>query len=170
MWHAYDLDSDERLVVAAKILQPQKPEHIHYVQREIDILRRIKNHEHVAGLITDFAIPSGIYVLVLEYCGGPSLQLHLEKSVRLMEWEANAILRQILSAMAHLNSLGIIHYDMKPSNIMFNDHWIVKVVDFGWSKITDDEMVDGSVELACLRGGTTSFKPPEGFRKCGIIR
>lgn len=169
MWHAYDLDSDERLVVAVKILQLQKPEHIHYVQREIDILRRI-NHEHVARLITDFAMPSDRYVLVLEYCGGPSLQLHLEKSVRLKEGDANAILRQILSAMAHLNSLGIIHYDMKPSNIMFNDHWIVKVVDFGWSKITNDEMADGSVELPCLRGGTTRFKPPEGFRECGIIR
>ena len=169
MWRALDLNSDEDLVVAAKILQPQ-PEHIHYVQREIDILRRINNHEHVAALLTDFTIAPDVYVLVLEYCGGPSLQLYLEKSVRLMEWEANAILRQILSAMAHLNSLGIIHYDMKPGNIMLNDHWIVKVVDFGWSKITNDEMADGSVELPCLRGGTTPFKPPEGFRECGIIR
>lgn len=169
MWHAIDLERNNDFDVAVKILQPQEPTHVDFVEREIAILKRI-SHIQVAKLISCFTVAPDVYVLVLEYCGGPSLRSYIKNNVRLEERDARAILRQILSAMKHLNSLGIIHYDMKPENIMHDHLGIIKVVDFGWSKTTNGGMMDGSVELPCLRGGTTRYKPPEGFMLCGVIR
>ncbi|KAL3757019.1 hypothetical protein ACHAWU_005505, partial [Discostella pseudostelligera] len=70
--------------------------------------------------------------------------------------------------MSHLNSLGIIHYDVKPANIMFDSLMIVKIIDFGWSKTTVGAMPDGSVHCS-LKGGTVSYKPPEGYDLVGTI-
>lgn len=95
---------------------------------------------------------------------------YIKKNVGLEERDARAVLLQILSAMKHLNYVGIIYYDVKPDNIMRDHLGIIKVVDFGWIKTTSGEMMDGSVVLPCLRGGTTQYKPPEDFMLCGVIR
>lgn len=55
--------------------------------------------------------------------------------------EARAILSQLFSGLAYLNQPGrkIIHYDLKPANIMFDTLGQVKITDFGLSK----EVADG---------------------------
>lgn len=171
MWRAVNLHIKNG-DVAIKLLQPQTPKQINLVSEELCILQRIqsKKHENVAMLLDYFTVAPNLQALVLEYCEGYSLQSHLNRKVRLEERDARAILLQILSATRHLNYLGIIHYDLKPENIMFDALWNVKIVDFGWSKVTDGATVDGSVELPCLIGGTTWYKPPEGFMPCGAVR
>lgn len=55
----------------------------------------------------------------------------------LPEKEARAIIAQVFSALVHLNqpSHRIIHYDLKPANILFDSMGLAKVTDFGLSKV-----------------------------------
>lgn len=49
----------------------------------------------------------------------------------------------------------IIHYDLKPGNVLFDENGDVKITDFGLSKIVDDSCGDGhSMELTSQGAGT----------------
>jgi serine/threonine protein kinase len=49
------------------------------------------------------------------------------------EREAARVCQQILAALLYLKQMGISHRDIKPENILFDRHWNVKLVDFGFS-------------------------------------
>ena len=64
--------------------------------------------------------------------------------------------------------LSIIHFDLKPANILFDEAGDVKITDFGLSKIIDESSEGTSVELTSQGAGTYWYLPPECFAKgCG---
>merc|ERR1711907_616234 len=113
---------------------------------------------------------------VLEYCSGDDLDLLLRERGRLKENDAKAILLQILSGLKYLHAptgsgndrrRAIIHYDLKPGNILFDQRGDAKITDFGLSKIVPDgSMSQGplSVELTSQGAGTYWYLPPECFQ------
>jgi tousled-like kinase len=60
---------------------------------------------------------------------------------------------------------AIIHYDLKPANILFDEMGDAKITDFGLSKIIDDTTDDESLELTSQGAGTYWYLPPECFAK-----
>ena len=76
-----------------------------------------------------------ITVTVLELCSGPDLYMYLKKKKVIPEKEAKLIISQILSGLRYLNEREqrIIHYDLKPQNILFHNREI-KISDFGLCK------------------------------------
>jgi tousled-like kinase len=58
---------------------------------------------------------------------------------------------------------SIIHYDLKPANCLFDSKGDVKITDFGLSKIVEDELDEGGVELTSQGAGTMWYLPPECF-------
>ena len=71
-------------------------------------------------------------------------------------------MKQLFSALDYLSKREekIIHYDLKPSNIMFNDG-VIKILDFGLSKKMKGE--ETRMELTSQGVGTYWYLPPETF-------
>ena len=75
----------------------------------------------------------------------------------------------LASSSSSNNKRKIIHYDLKPANILFDDYKTVKVTDFGLSKILEDEEGSSmtSMELTSQGAGTYWYLPPECFQLGG---
>ncbi len=124
-------------------------------------------------LSTMFSIPSGIpgYGIVLRYEGGGSLEALLYgtptklKTILSLQ-EKIRILMQIASGLDELHSVGILHGDIKPANILLSEHNppLVRLADFGQAEVKDYTMSTESVlcqTVSTHRKGTPVYTAPE---------
>lgn len=87
---------------------------------------------------------------------GKDLDAVLKSMPALPEREARAIIAQIFRGLVYLNrrSQKIIHYDLKPGNVLFDEVSVAKVTDFGLSKIVEDDVGSQGMELTSQGAGT----------------
>jgi serine/threonine protein kinase len=126
----------ERLV-AIKVLRADKVADPARKQRFIQEARAASalNHPNIIT-IHDISSEGNNDFLVMEYVSGKTLeQLVPRKGLRLSDTLKYAV--QIADALAAAHAVGIVHRDVKPSNIMVTDHSRVKVLDFGLAKLTE---------------------------------
>ena len=140
--------------------------YIRHLEREIEVHKEIR-HPNIVRLydFVEFEIESQTYyAMVLEFCEGSDLAHHLKKNKILPEKEAKSILKQILSGIKYLHTHKnkIIHYDLKPQNILFHKGEI-KIVDFGFCKVIQEDQ--SYLELTSPGLGTFWYLPPECFEK-----
>ncbi len=93
-------------------------------------------HSNIVQLIGVCQSYSGHYLIIMEYCSGPTLR-KLNESEELPWNKRLSIAFQIAQAMSYLHSRGIIHRDLKSENILFDDKGEVKVCDFGFARNID---------------------------------
>ena len=107
------------------------------VHREIYILAGLQ-HPNIMRLFEVIDSPSKCH-LVMELCHGKNLYqfIRQKKSPKhyLTESEAIPIFRQIVSAVAYMHGLGLVHRDLKLENILINDlaSNVIKIIDFGFA-------------------------------------
>lgn len=111
----------------------------------------------VIGLRGTVAEPPGI---VLEYAAGGSLADRLRISGALPPAEAVRIVSQLADALAHLHARGIVHRDVKPSNVLFTARGELRLADFGVAARTGSRGTLGD-EWEELRVGTAPYAAPE---------
>lgn len=72
------------------------------------------------------------------------------------EKEARVILVQIFQGLTYMNkrTQKIIHYDLKPGNVLFDELGSAKVTDFGLSKIVENDVGSQGMELTSQGAGT----------------
>lgn len=107
---------------------------------------------------------SGRYFLVQEYVEGAGLDRVLREAGGRLPWErAVGVARQIAGALDFAHSLGIVHRDVKPANILVDTADRVKVVDFGIASRVQEALstVTGVDRLRCAASGTAAYMPPE---------
>lgn len=77
--------------------------------------------------------------LVMEYIEGISLRTYMDKRGALDFDEFISFSEQILAALEHAHSRGVVHRDIKPQNILVLKDGFVKVTDFGIAKLPDKD-------------------------------
>lgn len=90
------------------------------------------------------------------FCPGKDLDAVLKATPLLPEKEARIIIVQIFQGLVYLNRRAqkIIHYDLKPGNVLFDEFGVAKVTDFGLSKIVEDDVGSQGMELTSQGAGT----------------
>lgn len=174
VWEAYDLVDLRHVAVKIHQLESswsdaKKENYTKHVSREYEIHREVR-HPRIVSLYDVFEIDTDSFATVLECCEGEDLDTILKDKGRLGERDARAILLQVLSGMRYLSTpsedgrrQGIIHYDLKPGNILFDGDGRAKITDFGLSKIVDTGDDDEGMELTSQGAGTYWYLPPECF-------
>ena len=94
------------------------------------------NHPHVVS-IYDIDQWNGRYYLVMELLSGGSVAGLAEQKGALPWEEACELVAQAARGLAAAHAAGMIHRDIKPENLMLTKDGLVKVVDFGLSKLLD---------------------------------
>jgi serine/threonine protein kinase len=109
--------------------------------------------------------------MVVEYVDGPSLQDILDRQRRLSLEETLRYAEPIAQGLDYAHQSGVLHRDVKPTNIMIDSRQIVKLTDFGIARRMKDQALRLSREL---RAGTPPYMAPEQLmgniidRRCDI--
>jgi phosphorylase kinase gamma subunit len=77
--------------------------------------------------------------LIFELCKNGELFDYLTSVVTLSEKKTRYIMRQVFEGVQHIRNQGIVHRDLKPENILLDDNLNVKITDFGFAKILNQE-------------------------------
>lgn len=115
-------------------------------------------HPNIIKVIESFEANNTVYY-VMEYIDGGSLDDYIVKNNGLKEDEATTIIKQIGSALSFMHSQGMLHLDLKPSNVMRKESGDIVLIDFGLSKQYDSK---GEPESSTKVGaGTPGYAPIE---------
>ncbi|MFN5417598.1 MAG: serine/threonine protein kinase, partial [Flavobacteriia bacterium] len=147
--------------VAIKVLKAE------LVKNE-EIKKRFKNEAsvmaqlqqvNIVGLLDYVEQEDGLY-LIMEFVEGKTLDIFLAELNEPLNIErSKKIMLQILNAFSYAHQNGIVHRDVKPSNIIINSNDEIKVLDFGIAKI-----IGGSQHNLTKTGvhiGTVYYMSPE---------
>jgi tousled-like kinase len=168
VFRAYDLVSLRPVAVKIHQLSSQwseakKASYVKHSVREYHIHRTL-NHPRIVHLLDIFEIDNNTFATVLDLCTGGDLEAYTKDHEVLPEREARAITAQVMSGLSYLNTKprSIIHYDLKPANILFDSNGECKITDFGLSKVVEEGHTQG-MELTSQGAGTYWYLPPECF-------
>lgn len=137
-----DILSDNGDIVALKVFNKVITGSINELQnkifyREVESLERTEHSNVVKIINKGYDKKLNSFYIVLEYISGKDLgQLFDVVADWSFEDKINVVC-QIIEAVGYLHQKNIVHRDLKPSNIIINDENIVKIIDFGVSKIKD---------------------------------
>lgn len=130
------------------------------VMQEVRILKRFR-HPNVVKLYETFESEKHI-VLVMELCAGGDLLNYVRKRRRLKEEYAKYIFKQIMEGIAHVHQKGVLHRDIKLDNILLDGKGVIKIGDFGVSRIITN--INDKMTEQC---GTPAYIAPEILRDKG---
>ena len=144
--------------VALKLLHSIYVDDADYVarfEREVEVSQRIVSPNVVQVL--GYGKRGDIPYVEMEYVDGKSLR-EIVRDGGPMSWEdSKPLLRQIAEGLGAAHAAGVIHRDVKPSNIMVNSAGVVKLADFGIARAMDLTRMTGGVTML----GTPAYMSPD---------
>ena len=131
---------DHRLnrLVAIKILKEELATDAEFRRRFHDESQAVAmlSHPNIMAVYDVSHTPELDYI-VMELLDGITLKQYMQKKGGKLAWrEALHFITQIMKALSHAHSRGIIHRDIKPHNVMVLQDGTLKVADFGIARVT----------------------------------
>jgi eukaryotic-like serine/threonine-protein kinase len=151
-----------RGVAAVKLLHAElagSPEALARFAREVDVLRMVR-HPGIVEVLEVGRADDGRPWFAMELLDGVDLDSHLARRGRLTPGAALAILGPLCDALASAHDAGVIHRDIKASNVFLADDGRALLLDFGIAKLTDP-FIGGGLTLSRQALGTPSAMAPE---------
>ena len=106
----------------------------------------------------------GLLYFVMEHVAGTDVAKVLHERPRVEPRTAIRLAIQVLDALAHAHTKGLVHRDIKPANILLADlpdgKRQVKLADFGLARVYQASQLSGLTHVGDL-GGTPAYMPPE---------
>ncbi len=125
--------------LALKVLHPELLGHANAADRfarEIEVIRTL-NHESVLPIDDVGTLPGGSPYFAMELLHGRDLYRHIRLQGRLSPESCLRLMESVCGALEAAHSRGIVHRDIKASNVFLADDNRVILMDFGVAKITD---------------------------------
>jgi len=121
----------ERLV-AVKLLQPVLAQDAAFLKRFRAEARAVAalNHPNILRVF-DWGEEDGVPYLVMEHLAGGSLKDLLDAGVRLSQEQAASMGEQAAAGLAYAHARGLVHRDVKPANLLFDEEGRLRITDFG---------------------------------------
>ena len=156
VYKAHDMLMDRP--VAVKMLKDEIAGDEESVKRFVNESKAVAmmSHRNIVS-IYDVNVREDVKYIVMEYIEGITLRNYMSKRGQLTLREIISYTEQILLALSHAHSKGIVHRDIKPQNIMLLKNGIVKVTDFGIAKLPNAE----TVTMTDKAIGTVYYISPE---------
>ncbi|KAK9161478.1 hypothetical protein Syun_007819 [Stephania yunnanensis] len=134
-----------------------EPESVKFMAREILILRRL-DHPNVVkleGLVTS-RMSCSLY-LVFVYMEHDLAGLAASPSIKFTEPQVKCYVQQLLSGLEHCHDRGVLHRDIKGSNLLIDNQGILRIADFGLASFFDPN----HKQPMTSRVVTLWYRPPE---------
>ena len=135
MYKAIDTTSGQ--TVALKVLDPlllREPGAIERMQREANIAQRL-DHPNIAKVL-EVGEVDGTHYIAMEYLEGQSLEVVIEKEGALPTSRLLRIIELVADALDYIHGLGLLHRDVKPSNIIVGENDKATLTDFGLAMVS----------------------------------
>ena len=137
--------------VAIKTYEKATPHVLRNARNEIKVLKYLA-HPNIVKLL-DVRQENNKLHLIMEYISGSSLDSYV-KTRSPDQHDSAKIFKQILTTVNYMHMAGVVHRDLKLSNILIDSRKKVMVIDFGFAVIVQEN----DLKLYC---GTTEFMAPE---------
>ncbi|RCV28846.1 hypothetical protein SETIT_5G435600v2 [Setaria italica] len=164
VYKAIDVESGR--VVALKKVRVDgvgEAESARFMAREIALLRRLGDHPHVVrleGLVTSRLNTAPSLYLVFEYMEHDLTGLTACATAsgrRLSLPQVKCYMKQLLSGIEHCHNNGVLHRDIKSSNLLVSSDGILKIADFGLATSYDPDNMQPMTSQVI----TLWYRPPE---------
>ncbi|MBO5425243.1 MAG: protein kinase [Lachnospiraceae bacterium] len=102
--------------------------------RYVEEARNLSKFYGLQGIVSvkDFFYANGTGYIVMEYISGTNLKEHLSKcGGKMDEYTVLTLMKPVFESLAEIHKTGLIHRDISPDNIMFDDMGNIKLIDFG---------------------------------------
>ncbi|MEA4932457.1 MAG: Stk1 family PASTA domain-containing Ser/Thr kinase [Lawsonibacter sp.] len=149
-------------LVAIKILREDLAQDAEFRRRFHDESQAVAmlSHPNIVA-VYDVSRSSELEYIVMELIDGITLKQYMQKKGNKLNWrEALHFITQIIKALGHAHSRGIIHRDIKPHNVMVLRDGSVKVADFGIARVASG----GHSTLTQEALGSVHYISPEQAR------
>ena len=119
------------------------------------------DHINIVGIVTAERV-EGVFFIVMEYVKGESLEAVLEREKSLDLPRALNYAVQILRGVEHAHQAQILHRDLRPANVLVSESGVVKVADFGTSRLLEKSHATTVI-------GSPPYMAPEQFRGRAVL-
>jgi serine/threonine-protein kinase len=153
------MDTTLNREVAVKILHAhlaEEEESKQRFQREAQAVAKLR-HDNIIEIFDYSGIDSPESFIVTEFIHGQTLKDYLARHPISHPEIAVMVIVEVLGALHHAHSLGVIHRDIKPENIMIRDDGRVKLTDFGIAQVVDVQRLTVTGQLL----GSPAYMAPE---------
>ncbi|MGI6401224.1 MAG: serine/threonine protein kinase [Thermoguttaceae bacterium] len=148
--------------VAIKVLPKRrlKPAYLDRFAREAQAIAALDSQHVVRAYDVDRF--EDVHYIVMEYFEGQNLRQLVDKEGPLAYEDAANFIRQAALGLDDAHKIGIVHRDVKPENILVDEHDFVKLLDLGLALLDEDNfLVKGSVVDEDRILGTADYLAPE---------
>ncbi len=145
--------------VAIKILHQHlagEPDSKARLEREAQAVAKLR-HENILEIFDYSGLASASSYIVTEFIDGQTLKQYLNGRPLGFSEVAALIAVEVCHALAHAHSLGVIHRDVKPENVMIRKDGLIKLMDFGIAQVLDFQRMTVTGQLL----GSPAYMAPE---------